>query len=279
MKRFYIAITALVAMTIGVSCSGGVGHDTGVPADSVTLTTTTVNDTSSFALSDGGKCSVSAEAKVTYPQSFKDKSATEQLQEIFAAIVLEREDSATIDKALAEYARVILAEYGGNEEPAHDLTIEDETEITRRYNTKVNIESVYNKNGLLVICKEETVAKNGKETARLHSYYNIDLQQMRIINLSDILRDDAMRDVSAVLKQQLIEQNNVQDEEELGELGYYNLDNLNVTNNFKINDKGVTWSYRPNELAIDRVGEPVITLPFDRLKPFYSDDSVLKRVD
>jgi len=40
----------------------------------------------------------------------------------------------------------------------------------------------------------------------------------------------------------------------------------------------VTWSFLPNELAVEAVGEPRITIPYAQLKDFKSDDSILNRL-
>jgi hypothetical protein len=39
----------------------------------------------------------------------------------------------------------------------------------------------------------------------------------------------------------------------------------------------VTWSYLPNELAVEAVGEPKITIPYSELKDMQCDDSILEK--
>ena len=66
-------------------------------------------------------------------------------------------------------------------------------------------------------------------------------------------------------------------EEQLNELGYYNLPNISVTDNFYFTPEGLVWSYEPGTLAVATVGEPTIALPYGDLAPYLLDNSILKR--
>ena len=116
-------------------------------------------------------------------------------------------------------------------------------------------------------------------TSITHRYYSFDVETQSFIDLSRLFRDDAMPDVCQLLKQQLLKQNNATGNEQLNDLGYYNVENITVTRNFFFDDKGVTWSFLPNELAVEAVGEPRITIPYAQLKDFKSDDSILDRLN
>ena len=81
-----------------------------------------------------------------------------------------------------------------------------------------------------------------------------------------------------LLKQQLLTQNNATGNEQLNDLGYYNVENITVTRNFYFDDKGVTWSFLPNELAVEAVGEPKISIPYGNLEPSLSEESIIQRL-
>ena len=51
-----------------------------------------------------------------------------------------------------------------------------------------------------------------------------------------------------------------------------------MTRNFYFDENGVTWSYLPNELAVEAVGEPKITIPYGALKDALCDDSIIERL-
>ena len=97
--------------------------------------------------------------------------------------------------------------------------------------------------------------------------------------MNRLFRDDALVDVCQLLRAQLLKQNNATGNEQLNDLGYFNVENLTVTRNFLFDDTGITWSYLPNELAVEAVGEPRITIPYADLEPYLCDDSFVKRLN
>ena len=76
----------------------------------------------------------------------------------------------------------------------------------------------------------------------------------------------------------MLKQNNVTGNEQLNDLGYFNVENITVSRNFYFDDKGITWSYLPNELAVEAVGEPKITIPYGELGDFLCDNSIIERL-
>ena len=101
---------------------------------------------------------------------------------------------------------------------------------------------------------------------------------MKAVDVSQLVREDAQAKLTALLRSRLLEQNKVENNDQLNELGYYNIDNLIVTQNFFIADNGITWSYLPNKLAVSAVGEPQISLTFEELKPMTFEGSIINRI-
>ena len=76
---------------------------------------------------------------------------------------------------------------------------------------------------------------------------------------------------------QLLKQNNASGNEQLNDLGYFNVENMTVTRNFYFDEDGITWSYLPNELAVEAVGEPKVSISYSDLKPSACDGSIISR--
>ena len=125
----------------------------------------------------------------------------------------------------------------------------------------------------------DVVKKNGKVTSVTHRYFSFDTDNQTFIDVNRLFRDDAIADICHLLQQQLLSQNNVTGNEQLNDLGYYNVENITVSRNFYFDDKGVTWSYLPNELAVEAVGEPKITIPYGELRDFLCDGSIIDRLN
>ncbi|MBR6432435.1 MAG: DUF3298 domain-containing protein, partial [Muribaculaceae bacterium] len=153
----------------------------------------------------------------------------------------------------------------------------DEIDIDK-FESTINIKVVYNDNELITFCREEAIDKNGQRTSTSHHYTSFDLKEMKKISLSDLIREDSYDKVTAQLKSKLMDDKGASNEDELNDMGYFNLPNLAVTNNFFFTSKGVTWSYDSSVIAVASVGEPTINIDYDDLEQFYSDNSVLKRL-
>ena len=122
-------------------------------------------------------------------------------------------------------------------------------------------------------CKAELAAKNGKVTMSTHRYYNFDLQMMKLIEFSDIFIESSIDDLTSLIKSNLMKQLNVKTEDDVINMGYFNLDNLLANNNFFVGDRGLTWTFATYEIACYSVGETVITLDYETLKPYMLENS------
>ena len=143
-------------------------------------------------------------------------------------------DSMKLAETFQRFAKDVLGQYG---EDVDEVEFDkDERVVVYNYNSKTNIKPVYNKNGIISYCKEEVTRKNDKVTMTSHSYINISLKP-------------------------------------LIDIGYFNLDNLIANNNFSIGDEGITWTFGIYDIACYSVGETVITLDYETLKPYILDNS------
>lgn len=261
-------------MLIMGSCGGLKHKTTELGADSVALRTVNVIDTTSYMLGNALKCSVTAEAAITYPEGYKDDTTTEHLQQLFATSVLDvPADSLKLDETFGRFVKNVLGQYGDEvDEVEYD---KDERVVVYDYNSKTSIRPVYNKNGIISFGKEEVTMKNDKVTMITHTYTNISLRSMTVIELNNIFPEESVADVSDLLKRKLLQQLNAKDEGDLMDMGYFNLDNLVAHNNFVIGDDGISWIFGIYEIACYSVGETVILLDYETLKPYMLESTVL----
>ena len=276
MKHLFCCIAAFLLLTSLPGCNAQGSHNT-TQSDTVTLSSRALADSLQFALKSGGHCRMSVIANITFPEKFGTN--TETLQRLFAQMVLEASDSLNFNDALDTYAaRVLNYDGEGINEPNSDFNDPSSNNIKIDYNRQITIYPVFNRLGIISFCKDDIVTKNGTKTLREHTYYNFDLKEMAPIDINSIFTDDGILELTGLLRAELLAMNNVQNEDELRDIGYYNLDNLTPTNNFYISEKGITWSYKPNDLAIIRIGEPKIFISLDLLKPFLTENSPLNHL-
>ncbi len=284
MKRVYlqfIPIVFLILLVVSVmtACGNGAGGDAN-SADTVAFATKRVSDTTRFVKANGMKCEIIADATVNYPKHFGDKATTAKLQQLFASLIVDGGDTLRLDDAMQSMVTNSLHQLDtpDGQAAAEPIDESDDTTPIYSYHTVATVNVHYNANHLLTLCKVFVVKKNDRVTSVSHTYYNIDLDKMAAVDLHALLRDDALTDVTQALRTRLLEQNKVATNDELNDLGYFNIDNLAVSSNFYIDPKGVTWSYLPSELAVDAVGEPEIMLDWETLQPFLRDNTIVSRL-
>ena len=245
----------------------------------VIVKTQQLSDNSSFAMSNGERCTIVADATIDYPVNAGEGVPVDSLQRLFSAYVLESGDSLSLQEAMRQVVANSMHQYDFMREPvAKGEADEADDMATIKYATSTRVTPIYNRNGVVTFERVDVVKKNDKVASVTHRYYSFDVTTQSFIDLNMLFRDDALPDVCQLLKQQLLAQNNASGNEQLNDLGYFNVENLTVTRNFYFDDKGVTWSYLPNELAVEAVGEPKITISYDALKSALCDDSIIERL-
>ncbi len=282
MKRTHIvSIFILLAfMMLSVSCGrkGSNYVDDGKPA--VTTAQTHQQSNSSFKLSNGELCTIVSEATIDYPKTIGENQPADSLQRLFAAYVLESGDTLSLNEAMNQVVVNSMHQYDFVEVPDVDeeVTADSDGMTTLKYVTSTRITPIYNKHGVVTFERVDVVKKNDKVSSVTHRYYSFDVDSQTFIDVNRLFRDDAISDVCQLLKQQLLTQNNVTGNEQLNDLGYFNVENITVSRNFYFDDKGVTWSFLPNELAVEAVGEPKITIPYKDLEPSLCENSIIERL-
>ena len=276
-------ILLLISLSFTVLCLSCGKNGKGASRDgkpAVTVQSQRLNDRSTFDLSNGERCTILADATIDYPVASAEGAAVDSLQRLFAAYVLESGDTLSLQEAMRQVVANSMHQYDFMVEPTSSAEAdESDDEAVLTYATSTRVTPIYNKNGVVTFERVDVVKKNGKVTSVTHRYFSFDADNQTFIDVNRLFRDDAIADICHLLQQQLLSQNNVTGNEQLNDLGYYNVENITVSRNFYFDDKGVTWSYLPNELAVEAVGEPKITIPYGELRDFLCDGSIIDRLN
>ena len=263
----------LAGLALTTGCTEG-----GEKRDSVTFAVDSLAVTSQFKKSNGELCRQQVNIKINYPKRYRDAKSLQRLQALYAKLLLDAPDSlaASLPAAMSGLARALTMSDAATEQ---DITAIEEWDVVDVDSLTVNVlvTPVFNSHDIVSLCKQEIMMKNGRETSRIHRYFNIDLEAMARVEVNRLFKDVCVEDVCKLLRAQLLKQNHVAQEEQLNELGYYNLPNISVTDNFYFTPEGLVWSYEPGTLAVATVGEPTIALPYGDLAPYLLDNSILKR--
>lgn len=273
LKPLYALISLLLLMSITLgSCDGGKSE--------VALANDSISMQDSFKKSNGELCKLKTTVLITYPKEYKDKGTTQNLQQLFNTVVLNSsETDGDTKKALNAFAKSIISQNStGDVENGGAVNEEDFDQIDiDNFELNVKISNVYNDNDLLTFCREDVVKKNDQVTSVTHHYVTIDLLSMKKVTLSDLFLNENNGLITQMLKNTLMETEGVSNEDDLNQLGYYNLPNLTLTSNFYFDEKGITWCYAPGDIAVTSVGETKIMIPFEELMRFNNENSLLSR--
>ncbi|MGN0228315.1 MAG: RsiV family protein [Muribaculaceae bacterium] len=280
MKKCLNVILVFVAIMLAMSACKNVASVGSMfsDADTVAIASVAKSDTSWFALTTGGRCDVDANVNINYPAGYKDAESTQKLQHMFVQYVLELADSVGFDESPEQYLRGMLSQYGisSDEKAEH---VEDDYVSVYRYSNSTDIGVVFNRGNILSFCRSEVIKKNDKVTMSTHRYVNFDLKNMSLIDVSNLFNESVLDNVATLLKEKLKKQNGVDSDDALIDLGYFNLDNLRVTNNFYIKDESVVWSFVPYEISLYSVGETEIELTFDEMSMYLNDNSPVSYIN
>ena len=278
-KKVFTLLILLSATALLFSCSKTRSSKNGDGKPAITVKTQRLSDTSGFTMSNGERCTIVAEASIDYPVSTASGAAVDSLQRLFAAYVLESGDTLSLPEAMQQVVANSMHQYDFMNGPLSDAEEAEASEglATLKYATSTRVTPIYNQNGVVTFERVDVVKKNDKVTSVTHRYYNFDVETQTFIDVNRLFRDDAIADVCQLLKQQLLTQNNATGNEQLNDLGYFNVENITVTRNFYFDENGVTWSYLPNELAVEAVGEPKITIPYADLESSLCEESIIQR--
>ena len=270
----------LFATALSVAGCKGKNGNNGDGKPAVTVKTQRLSDTSGFAMSNGERCAIVADAAIDFPISVVNGAAVDSLQHLFAVHVLEAGDSLSLQEAMRQVVANSLHQYDFMSGPLSDEEAVEATADglrTVKYATSTRVTPIYNQNGVVTFERVDVVKKNEKVTSVTHRYYSFDVETQTFIDLNRLFRDDAISDICKLLRQQLLKQNNATGNEQLNDLGYFNVENISVTRNFYFDENGITWSFLPNELAVEAVGEPKITIPYADLESSLCEESIIQR--
>lgn len=251
MKKLLLC-EAFALIMIGLcACNGGqTVAQADKACDTVLFAKVGLSDTLSYSILET-KCDIQANVDISYPQKYVDNVKTESLQRLFTNVVLNIPgDSVSLASAFPLYVEHLMATYRESDRAVNVEDLESDFELVQNCQLVVKIYDVYNKDGLMCVCKEESVQINDAQPEEQHSYYTFDLEKLARVRMSDMLDELKISSLIEMLKKKLLQDMGVATYDELVDLGLYNLDNLSAVDNFYVSDDSIIWNYLPRELAV-----------------------------
>lgn len=279
---FYIVLSIISALSMcTLTCCGKAdSHTSQFSGDTVTFKTVKLNDSSSYVKPNGEICVVDADISASIPVKFgTDEPTSQSLIKFFKQYLLDASDSITLDNAIKQYIDNTLHQYNFKDTPeenAHDDSSNSEPVLN--YRNSIHISVIYNQHNLITFCKREVIKKDDVVTSVTHRYFSFDLETCTLVELNKLFKEELISSLCRTLKTQLAHNNRVENDDQLNDCGFFNIDNMTVTSNFYFDENSIVWSYLPNELAVETLGEPEVKLNFEALEPYLCENSILKRL-
>ena len=184
------------------------------------------------------------------------------------------------NEAIRLYKENYIKEYLKDLEPMYakdEAEKEDSSSIQAWYSYYRGIEShvqLYKKH-LLVYRIDYNEYTGGAHGMYMSTFLNIDLHTLSPIRLDDLFVNEYEEALTDLLWNQLMADNKVATRQEVEALGYTSTGNLEPTENFYLNDKGITFYYNIYEIAPYVMGPIEITLPYEIMSHLLSDDTMV----
>lgn len=262
-----------VALIAGCSESNHIGN-------SVALTNDSISVSDSIIDSDG--VMVTVKNVVVFPNKLGDDAQKSQkLRELFNTRFFEKpiNDKQALVQLISISIKNTLATYSShNSSPETDLTERDETEIVNRYDIITYIRPFFHGSDFISYRKDVTTRKDNKETMCTSSFATFDLKTMKPLTITDIFADNTNQKINELLRQELCKKEKCNSSDQLVELGYFNIDNLSITNNFYLSDSGIVFHYNPLEVACYAIGEVDVLLSYDSIQNYVLETSPIVRL-
>jgi hypothetical protein len=238
-----------------------------VDVDTVSMAKINSCDSVIFTIIDGGTCVIKANIKLSYPVSYQCKEKTDALQALYANDILDiSSDTASLASAFLYYMEKMINRYRDTYENVEKKDVEEEFDVIKRCDIEVETYSMFNNDKLLSLCKKESVLLNEEEKFSIHYFYTYDLDRMKRLTHVELCGEENEGELNEMLRIKLRNDMSANSDDDLVDMGYYNIDNLMVNDNFYITKDSVIWGYLQRELSV--FDEVRISLPRETIQRF-----------
>ncbi len=280
MKKQYVSMLVLLlsASSFLLSCVDKVNKNVGsFEFDSIQVNNTT------HLFGDTAKPGCNLIINFTYVSKSSDERLKDSLNNYLISLCFgEKYIGVTPEVATKEYTGTYIEEYRHDLEPVYLEDVknrEDDKLVGGWYSYYQGIESnvqLYKQNLLIyrINFNEYTGGAHGMYTT---TYYNIDLNLMHTLKLDDIFTDDYKEALTDLIWNQLMATNNVTSHEALEDLGYGSTGEIAPTENFYLDENGISFYYNVYEITPYFMGPVVVTIPFSMVEPLLRNSPILSQ--
>jgi glycerol-3-phosphate O-acyltransferase len=101
----------------------------------------------------------------------------------------------------------------------------------------------------------------------------IDLKTGRRVMENEIFIDDYQDDLAKVIVESIALLNNVDDANDLEDIGFFNVNEIYPNKNFHVDETGITYTFNEYEIAAYALGATSIQIPYEKIRHLLRKES------
>lgn len=269
---FFIAVSAfLVSAFCSCSKTGGNGNRNDGLNRPDSLSLETVEDSATYHLFGNPSLpAIKAYISLTAP-SVSDTSevASKARNDFMINIMGGKYSNLSLEKAAGSFIDACIEEYKEHVESEAKNRKSTANEAWMNYETYISTSSVYNNNGLWCYLCNSYIYTGGAHGLSTSIGFVYDVYDSMPVTLNDIFDEESLPAVLEMIKGYI---------DGLDDANAYWKELVTVSENFTVNEEGITWYYNPYEIAPYYIGITAVPVSFDKLKPYIIKDSPINSI-
>lgn len=269
-KLFLLSVLFLGISLFGCSTNGNQAQDS--TFKTIDVDSLTINDTTNFNISSLKSYPIKVRGYYEFPKADLTNNKADDLAKLYKEVILERADSSNVKVAIEQFNTDIITIV--KSQFSDTIEIADDSEVQKPQQINIRITQVYNNKGIACYCKDIFYTTKDDNTIISKSYFTFDILNSKQVLFDDIFQSSKIDNLKERLQNKLIEKEHVTDTNGLIDMGYFNVENMNIRN-FYITNNGISFVFEPYEIACYALGEISIELSFSELAPLLTENSII----
>lgn len=276
-KVSLMSIIAIIGCLYSCNSKSNNSNDTAI--DTVAVKEVAIKE--AYHLSgDTAKPACEVSINMDIPVRYKQESDGVRLQKMLTPLIFGEEYAR--DSLFESSARKAAASHIG---AYKELEPEFEKELSKDglsyscdWDFEYNISTVYNRNDIICYDLSTSEYTGGAHGMYSDLFYTVDLSTWHRIVLDDIFKPESIEQVNHVLLDQLLKNLNLAAPDSLLELGFFDTENIEVTENFYLTDDAICWVFNPYEIACYATGQVHVKVPLKEIEIYMLPETPVRRL-
>ncbi len=144
-----------------------------------------------------------------------------------------------------------------------------------------NVDTIFNKGGIFCFFNKTYQFKGGAHGFDRAVYTCVDLETGSVITGENLFKAEYYESMlPSIIVEKLAEEHNLNSPKELEDEknGFFDINDIKPTNNFYLNEEGITFVYNPIEIAAHFIGISEVFIPYGDISFMLADESPVKRI-